>query len=210
MPRYRLITIHLPGVISVARLSSTAQDFETIYNSFLWRPDSGWFAPNGPGRSDPYADLRYLANRDPMRARSVFRPATGGFPIEGALIVTRVLPVGSADISFSGLGEAVDATAEICDPLRRRQRREQLRHDEARNREAEKGSALDNQLKSLSVVREQIAVINNLVNDGYIDRSEAEQAIRNLLGAQDRSADALERRGVELLAVEDDNERTRD
>ncbi|MDP9164819.1 MAG: hypothetical protein M3O32_01920 [Actinomycetota bacterium] len=124
--------------------------------------------------------------------------------------MTRVLPVGSADISFSGLGEAVDATAEICDPLRRRQRREQLRHDEARNREAEKGSALDNQLKSLSVVREQIAVINNLVNDGYIDRSEAEQAIRNLLGAQDRSADALERRGVELLAVEDDNERTRD
>lgn len=207
--RYRTVTLHVPGVSSLNRVRNAVSIFELLYLSFVWTP--GHLDRHG-NRIVNEVDRFIITEMAHTKPKSsewlelLHQSARWERGVE--LEVRFVEPAGSVNIGLSGVGDAIDAAAEVLDPLRRRERRERVRHESAINAHVERAAHLDNQSKVLEVTKNQIELIATLAAHGAISADEATLAMRNLVSAQDATAEQLTNDvGVSVVSAADDSAR---
>lgn len=195
---YSIAVLHVPGTPYASRVTRIATAFETIYDAFVYLP-----MPIIPRNDLPMwrigaSPADYLA----AEAWASEEPGEGQ-----ELILPEVHESGSFDMSFWGIGDAIDATAEICDPARRRERKERLRHDQEMNQIAERQARLDTELKSLDLIERQIGLIQGMVEQGVVGAEAGNEMIRKLVDVQDEAGELIEGEGAVVELVREDEQR---
>ncbi|MBC9733557.1 hypothetical protein [Nocardioides marmotae] len=200
--------------------------FNLLYNLMLWSP-----AVYVPTRRPPteYEDVMGFQTDAFKSHRLSVAPDSSDrrryLPFEefvprgqDRLILNSITPTNSALADFSGLGESMDAGAEVLDPLRRRgrkaaQKREQevheesLRHMAAMNRSAEREAEADADLSQIEVIKGKIAILRELNASGELSDEGLRKGIERFLGISNHIAEVFAEEEVRVLEVRDDETR---
>lgn len=195
---YNLVQLHVRGTPYAARVNRIITAFETLYGSFLYRPAAADMTSSPVRR---VADLTFFEEEAPDAW--VPRPIKG----RQTLILRSVYETGSFDMSFSGVGDAIEAAAEVCDPLRRKERKARLQHMQAMNRMEQVQASMGLDLKSLDLAQRQIDMIMGLIEQGIVEPPEGRQMIRKILAVQDSAGQRIEREHAEVIDVREEPRR---
>jgi hypothetical protein len=107
--------------------------------------------------------------------RSRLRPAGSG------LRIISIQQLGSFGVNAEGVGDAIEAMGQLIDPLSRKMRKEQLRHDAVMNRLEEQQEIIETQTAAIEAL---IRVNERMVEAGAMTREESGQRIRDFIDAR--------------------------
>lgn len=173
MTSTKRITVHVPREASVDIVAEICTSVQALYYLLAWQTYEKYQYENIIPLMRSLVDPEY-----PWMDSELFSEIS--HEVSGLDVVSFRL-TSSFEVSLSGLGEPIEAVAEIADPLRRAERKEQLRHDRVMNLRREDVAAAESASAHTRVMTEQMALIQNAEAHGWISSDEAREAVRRLL-----------------------------
>lgn len=198
---YKIIRLYVPGEPTVGRLVNMMVAFDAIYRPFVWDVE------RGDDMHKPTQAIHRLAYAD-VNIPGELISALISLPVNHRdMLQVQSVEVGSLIPGFSGIGEAIDASADLLQPTRRKQRKQALKHTIAMDEQAEQAAQLDNELKSMELIERKIRLLQQAKETGAISENVANQAIQQMIIGQDSAAELLGYENAEVIDIIDDDQR---